>query len=78
MIITGVRAAHRMAGPFSGSGAPGGSEPLSACAADIHRLVGGARPGTGPAHLAATLLAALTAVWRATTAVRRVLKWRQP
>jgi CrcB protein len=47
-----------------------------------HRLVrpfvDSGHPSTGLAYLAATLIAALTAVWLATAATRRVLKRRQP
>jgi CrcB protein len=78
VVITDVWAAHRLVRPFFGTGVLGGFTTFSTYAVDIQRLVDHGRPGTGLAYLAATLLAALTAVWLAAAAARRVLKWRQP
>ena len=78
VVITDVWAAHRLVRPFFGTGVLGGFPTFSTYAVDIQRLVDGGHPRTGLAYLAATLLAALTAVWLAMTAARRVLKWRQP
>ncbi|MFF7281040.1 fluoride efflux transporter CrcB [Streptomyces griseorubiginosus] len=78
VVITDVWAAHRLVRPFFGTGVLGGFTTFSTYAVDIQRLVDHGRPVTGLAYLAATLLAALTAVWLASTAARRVLKWRQP
>ncbi|EDY59784.1 MULTISPECIES: fluoride efflux transporter CrcB [Streptomyces] len=78
VVITDVRAAHRLVRPFFGTGVLGGFTTFSTYAVDIQKLVDHGRPATGMAYLAATLLAALTAVWLASTAARRVLKWRQP
>lgn len=78
VVITDVWAAHRLVRPFFGTGVLGGFTTFSTWAVDIQRLVDHGRPVTGLAYLAATLLAALTAVWLASTAARRVLKRRQP
>lgn len=78
VVITDVWAAHRLVRPFFGTGVLGGFTTFSTYAVDIRKLVDHGRPGTGLAYLAATLLAALTAVWLASTAARRILKWRQP
>lgn len=78
VVITEVRAAHRLVRPFFGTGVLGGFTTFSTYAVDIQRLVDHGRPATGLAYLAATLLAALTAVWLTSTAARRVLKRRQP
>ncbi|MET7729948.1 fluoride efflux transporter CrcB [Streptomyces sp. NPDC005402] len=78
VVITDVWAAHRLVRPFFGTGVLGGFTTFSTYAVDIQKLVDHGRPATGLAYLAATLFAALTAVWLASTAARRVLKWRQP
>lgn len=78
VVITDVWAAHRLVRPFFGTGVLGGFTTFSTYAVDIQRLVDHGKPATGLAYLAATLLAALTAVWLASTAARRVLKRRQP
>jgi CrcB protein len=77
VLITDVWAAHRLVRPFFGTGVLGGFTTFSTYTVDIERLVDSGHPGTGLAYLAATLLAALTAVWLAATATRRVLKRRQ-
>ncbi|QKZ23514.1 fluoride efflux transporter FluC [Streptomyces chartreusis] len=77
VIITDVWAAHRLVRPFFGTGVLGGFTTFSTYAVDIQRLVDDGHPRVGLAYLAATLAAALTAVWLASAATRRVLKWRQ-
>jgi CrcB protein len=72
-----VWAAHRLVRPFFGTGVLGGFTTFSTYAVDIQKLVDAGHLRTGLAYLAATLLAALAAVWLAVTAARRVLKWRQ-
>ncbi|MBC9727793.1 CrcB family protein [Streptomyces sp. TRM68367] len=78
VVITDVWAAHRLVRPFFGTGVLGGFTTFSTFAVDIQKLVDGGHPGTGLAYLAATPLAALTAVWLAATATRRILQRRQP
>ncbi|MDW4905685.1 fluoride efflux transporter CrcB [Streptomyces sp. ADMS] len=77
VVITEIRAAHRLVRPFFGTGVLGGFTTFSTYAVDIQKLADHGRPGTGLAYLAATLLAALTAVTLAATATRRVLKRRR-
>ncbi|PWI13561.1 fluoride efflux transporter CrcB [Streptomyces sp. Act143] len=78
VVITDLWAAHKLVRPFFGTGVLGGFTTFSTYAVDIRKLVDSGHPATGLAYLAATLLAALTAVWLAATATRRVLKRRQP
>ncbi|MFF5302258.1 fluoride efflux transporter CrcB [Streptomyces sp. NPDC013161] len=77
VVITDVWAAHRLVRPFFGTGVLGGFTTFSTYAVDIQKLVDAGHPRTALAYLAATLLAALAAVWVGVTAARRVLKWRQ-
>jgi CrcB protein len=77
VVITDVWAAHRLVRPFFGTGVLGGFTTFSTYAVDIQKLVDEGHPRTGLAYLAATLVAALAAVWLAVTAARRVLEWRR-
>jgi fluoride exporter len=78
VLVTEAMTAHRLVRPFFGTGVLGGFTTFSTYAVDLQKLFDGGRPGTALAYLAATLFAALTAVWLAATATRRALKWRQP
>ncbi|MGW3188345.1 fluoride efflux transporter CrcB [Streptomyces ardesiacus] len=77
VVITEVWTAHRLVRPFFGTGVLGGFTTFSTYAVDSRNLFADGRVPTGLAYLAATPLAALTAVWLAAWAARRVLKWRQ-
>lgn len=77
VLITDVWAAHRLVRPFFGTGVLGGFTTFSTYAVDIRRLVDTGHPRTGLAYLAATLVAALAAVWLASVAARLVLTRRQ-
>ncbi|MFI9248601.1 fluoride efflux transporter CrcB [Streptomyces sp. NPDC053069] len=77
VLITDVWAAHRLVRPFFGTGVLGGFTTFSTYAVDTRKLVDAGRPGLGLAYLAATLCAALAAVWLASVAARRVLIRRQ-
>ncbi|MFJ9820743.1 CrcB family protein [Streptomyces sp. NPDC101151] len=77
VLITDVWGAHRLVRPFFGTGVLGGFTTFSTYAVDIQRLVDGGHPRTGLAYLAATLFAALAAVWLASAAARRVYAWRR-
>ncbi|MER6732051.1 fluoride efflux transporter CrcB [Streptomyces puniciscabiei] len=77
VLITDVWAAHRLVRPFFGTGVLGGFTTFSTYAVDIRKLVDAGRPGLGLAYLAATLCAALAAVWLASVAARRVLIGRK-
>lgn len=78
VVITEFRAAHRLVRPFFGTGVLGGFTTFSTYAVDIQKLADSGHLRTGLTYLAATPLAALTAVWLAAWSTRRVLKWRQP
>ncbi|MFS4107916.1 fluoride efflux transporter CrcB [Streptomyces sp. PD-S100-1] len=77
VIITDVWAAHRLVRPFFGTGVLGGFTTFSTYAVDIQRLVDGGHARTGLLYLAATMLAALAAVWATANITRRVIEWRQ-
>ncbi|MGW2613781.1 fluoride efflux transporter CrcB [Streptomyces sp. NPDC001500] len=77
VLVTEAVTAHRLVRPFFGTGVLGGFTTFSTYAVDIRGLLGAGRPGTALTYLAATLFAALFAVWLAATATRRVLSWRQ-
>lgn len=78
VVITDIRAAHRLVRPFFGTGVLGGFTTFSTYAVDIQRLVDEGHPRTALAYLATTLLAALAAVWLAVATARRVLAGRRP
>lgn len=77
VLVTEVWAAHRLLRPFLGTGVLGGFTTFSTYAVDIRGLVDAGRPGVGLAYLAATLCAALAAVWLASAAARRLLTGRR-
>ncbi|MFD9462514.1 fluoride efflux transporter CrcB [Streptomyces sp. NPDC060027] len=77
VLITDAWPAHRLVRPFFGTGVLGGFTTFSTYAVDIRTLVGAGHPGTGLGYLAATLCAALAAVWLGTTAARRALARRR-
>lgn len=70
VVITDIWAAHRLVRPFFGTGVLGGFTTFSTYAADIQRLIDEGHPRTALNYLAATLLAALAAVWLAATTAR--------
>jgi CrcB protein len=59
--------------PFLGVGVLGGFTTFSAYALDIDQAILGGAVGTAVAYLAATLLAALVAVWAGTATARRLV-----
>ncbi|MBG0857778.1 fluoride efflux transporter CrcB [Streptomyces spinoverrucosus] len=78
VIVTEVwSGAHPLLRPFFGTGVLGGFTTFSTYALDIHNLVGSGHPRTALAYLAATVAAALTAVWLATAATRGALTRRR-
>ncbi|GHE56349.1 fluoride efflux transporter CrcB [Streptomyces capitiformicae] len=77
VVIMDIWAAHRLVRPFFGTGVLGGFTTFSTYAIDIQRLVEDGHPRTALAYLAATLLAALTAVWLAATTARLALTGRR-
>ncbi|MGW7258807.1 fluoride efflux transporter CrcB [Streptomyces sp. NPDC054834] len=76
VVVTEAWAAHPLVRPFFGTGVLGGFTTFSTYAVDIQKLLDGGHPGTALAYLAATLLAALTAVWAAAAVTRGILKPR--
>jgi CrcB protein len=74
VIITEAWPAPRLLRPFFATGVLGGFTTFSTYAVDIQKLVDSGHPGTGLVYLAATLLAALTAVWLAAATTRRLLQ----
>ncbi|GHH05292.1 fluoride efflux transporter CrcB [Streptomyces rubradiris] len=77
VLVTDVWAAHRLLRPFLGTGVLGGYTTFSTYAVDIRSLTDAGRPGPALAYLAATLCAALAAVWLASAAARRIFAGRQ-
>ncbi|MER7900223.1 fluoride efflux transporter CrcB [Streptomyces sp. NPDC096046] len=77
VVVTEIRTAHPLVRPFFGTGVLGGFTTFSTYAVDVRTLIDGGRVGIGLAYLTATPLAALTAVWLAAGATRRVLKGRR-
>ncbi|MFH8802004.1 fluoride efflux transporter CrcB [Streptomyces sp. NPDC017936] len=73
VLITEALTVHRLVRPFFGTGVLGGFTTFSTYAVDLQGLLEAGHPRTALAYLAATVLAALTAVWLAATATRRVL-----
>ncbi|MFD5268058.1 fluoride efflux transporter CrcB [Streptomyces sp. NPDC058335] len=78
VLITEALTVHRLVRPFFGTGVLGGFTTFSTYAVDLQRLFDTGHLRTALAYLAATPLAALTAVWLAATATRRVLTRRKP
>jgi CrcB protein len=76
VLITDVWAAHHLVRPFFGTGVLGGFTTFSTYTVDIQRLVANGHPRTALAYLAATMPAALLAVWAAATVTRLVIKRR--
>ncbi len=61
--VTEVRHAHRLTGPFLGAGVLGGFTTFSTYIVEIQGSITSGAPQTGLAYLAATLAAALLAVY---------------
>ncbi|CAL9649992.1 Putative fluoride ion transporter CrcB [Streptomyces sp. enrichment culture] len=73
MTVTDVWPVHRLLRPFFGTGVLGGFTTFSTFTVDFRQLAGTGHLPVALAYLAATPLAALTAVWLAASATRRVL-----
>ncbi|MGA5362462.1 fluoride efflux transporter CrcB [Streptomyces purpurascens] len=73
VVVTEIRAVHPLVRPFFGTGVLGGFTTFSTYAVDIRKLLEGGHAGTGLAYLAATPLAALTAVWLGARSARWAL-----
>lgn len=68
--VTEVRHAHRLTGPFLGVGVLGGFTTFSAYIIGIQKSISSGAPQTGLAYLAATLAAALLAVYAGVSLTR--------
>ncbi|MEV5358281.1 CrcB family protein [Streptomyces sp. NPDC052693] len=77
VLITERTTAHPLVRPFLGTGVLGGYTTFSTYAVDARGLFVGHRPGTALLYLAATLAAALFAVW-AGAALTRLLALPRP
>ncbi|MFE3883978.1 fluoride efflux transporter CrcB [Streptomyces lydicus] len=77
VVITEVRAAHRLVRPFLGTGILGGFTTFSTYAVDIQRLIAAGRPAAALATLAGTVLVTLAAVWAGVTGTRALLQLRR-
>ena len=73
--VTQVRHAHRLAGPFLGVGVLGGFTTFSTYIIEIQQSIRAGVPATGLAYLAATLAAALLAVYAGVTITRLLARW---
>jgi fluoride exporter len=67
---------QRLLRPFLSTGVLGGFTTFSGYSVDARRLVDRGRPALAVLYLAATLLAALVAVWLTTTVTRRLVTRR--
>ncbi|MEU1375891.1 CrcB family protein [Streptomyces triculaminicus] len=67
---------HRLARPFLGTGVLGGFTTFSTYAVDIEELVRDGHAGTAAAYAAATLGAAMAAVWTAAATTRHMIARR--
>ncbi|WP_214414076.1 fluoride efflux transporter FluC [Sphaerisporangium fuscum] len=76
-LLDQVWAGRRLIRPFWGVGVLGGYTTFSTHIIEIHTAMRAGAPGVALAYLAATLVAALTAVWVGTVATDQVLARRR-
>jgi fluoride exporter len=76
VLITEVWVAHRLLRPFLGVGVLGGYTTFSTYTVDIQQLVAAGAARTALVYLAATLVAALAAVYTGVTATRLATRRR--
>jgi len=74
VVITEAWSPHPLLRPFFGTGVLGGFTTFSTYAVDVRRLVDHGYAARGLVYLAATLLAAMAAVWAAAALTRRLLR----
>lgn len=74
VLIDEVRPGQRLLRPFLGVGVLGGYTTFSAYALDVQQAVTASAAPVGLLYLAATLLAALLAVWTGATCTTRVVR----
>ncbi|MEU6182452.1 fluoride efflux transporter FluC [Streptomyces coeruleorubidus] len=73
VLVTERCAAHPLVRPFLGTGVLGGYTTFSSATVDTQRLLDGGRPGSAFLYAAATLAAAVFAVWATATLTRRIV-----
>lgn len=73
VLVTERFAAHPLVRPFLATGVLGGYTIFSSATIDIQRLLDCGRPDTGLFYAAATLAAAVFAVWASATLTRRIV-----
>jgi len=73
VLIAEVWPGRRLLRPFLGVGVLGGYTTFSTYAVDAQRAVTAGEPGTALLYLAATMVAALAAVWAGATLTRKAL-----
>ncbi|WP_320779603.1 fluoride efflux transporter CrcB [Streptomyces sp. CRN 30] len=78
LTLTDVWPVHPLLRPFFGTGVLGGFTTFSTFTVDVARLVDTGHVRTALLYLAATPLLALTAVWLAATATRRLVRNGRP
>ncbi|MFD7918777.1 fluoride efflux transporter FluC [Streptomyces sp. NPDC059740] len=78
VLVTERFTAHPLVRPFIGTGVLGGYTTFSTSTLDTQRLLDGGHPGTGLLYVAATLLAAVAAVWATAALTRRIALPRTP
>jgi fluoride exporter len=76
VLVTDVWGGRRLIRPFLGVGVLGGYTTFSTYVVDIQRLVNAGAPATALGYLAATLLAALAAVYAGATVTRLAISRR--
>ncbi|MEU7009864.1 CrcB family protein [Streptomyces sp. NPDC046332] len=76
LVTEAVTAPHRLLRPFLGTGVLGGFTTFSTYALDTQRLLNSGETARGVAYMGATVVAAMAAVWAATTATRGALARR--
>ena len=74
-VVTEVRHVHRLAGPFLAVGVLGGFTTFSTYIVEAQQEITAGAPVTGLAYLAATLAAAMLAVYTGVTVTRLLARW---
>ncbi|MFJ9406829.1 fluoride efflux transporter FluC [Streptomyces sp. NPDC101393] len=78
VLITERFTAHPLTRPFLGTGILGGYTTFSTATIDTQRLLDGGHPGIGLLYAAATLAAAVAAIWATAALTRLIVLPRAP
>jgi fluoride exporter len=73
--VTEIRHVHRLIGPFLAVGVLGGFTTFSTYIVEAQQAIAAGVPATGLAYLAATLAAAMLAVYGGVTVTRLLARW---